>query len=102
MDDLLFLPGSDALITVTPDVVRNAIVGADRRIDDFRLAQTAADRLELSLPSAPPAEAAEAARAALERQLAAIGATATIDVVTAPVLEVSVRKLRRVERRWQP
>jgi len=99
MDDLLHLPGVGGVVTVTPDVMRNAIVGADRSIDDFRLVQTAADRLELSLTSAL---AAEAARAALERLLLAMGAQATIDVTIAPVLEVSARKLRRVERRWQP
>lgn len=99
MDDLLHLPGVGGMVTVTPDVMRNAIVGADRRIDDFRLVQTAADRLELSLASAP---AAEAAKAGLERALGAIGARATIEVIIAPVLEVSARKLRRVERRWQP
>jgi putative adenylate-forming enzyme len=99
MDDLLHLPGVGGMVTVTPDVMRNAIVGADRRIDDFRLVQTAADRLELSLASAP---AAEAAKAALGRALGAIGARATIEVIIAPVLEVSARKLRRVERRWQP
>lgn len=99
MDDLLHLPGVGGMVTVTPDVMRNAIVGADRRIDDFRLVQTAADRLELSLASAL---AAEAAKAALGRALGAIGARATIEVIIAPVLEVSARKLRRVERRWQP
>ncbi len=77
----------------------NAIVGADNGIDDFRLVQTAANRLELCLTSAP---AAEAAKAALERVLRAMGAKATIDVTILPVLEVSARKLRRVERRWQP
>jgi putative adenylate-forming enzyme len=99
MDDLLHLPGPSGVITVTPDVMRNAIVGADNDIDDFRLVQTAANRLELCLTSAP---AAEAAKAALERVLRAMGANATIDVTILPVLEVSARKLRRVERRWQP
>jgi phenylacetate-CoA ligase len=99
MDDLLHLPGANGVVTVTPDVMRNAIVGADRRIGDFRLVQTGSDRLELSLTSAAAAEAAEAA---LGRTLAALGARASIDVTIAPVLEVSARKLRRVERRWQP
>lgn len=99
MDDLLHLPGPSGVVTVSPDVMRHAIVGADRRIDDFRLVQTAADRLELSL-TLPVA--AEAAKVALERALATLGARATIDVTIAPVLEVSARKLRRVERRWQP
>lgn len=99
MDDLLHLPGPGGVVTVTPDVMRNAIVGADSRIDDFRLVQTAADRLELSLTSAL---AADAAKAALERVLGAMGAEATVDVTIAPALEVSARKLRRVEKRWQP
>lgn len=99
LDDLLHLPGTGRAVTVTPDVMRNAIVGADRRIDDFRLVQTAADTLELSLTSATTAEAA---RAALELVLRAMGARATINVIIVQVLEVSARKLRRVERRWQP
>lgn len=99
IDDLLHLPGTGGVVMVTPDVIRNAIVGADRRIDDFRLLQTAAGRLELSLTSPV---AAEAAKAALARVLEAMGAQATIDVTIAPVLEVSAQKLRRVERRWQP
>ena len=99
MDDLLYLPGMGGVVTVTPDVMRNAIVGADRRIDDFRLVQTGADQLELSLTSALPAEAAQAA---LERVLEAMGARATISVTVVPILEISARKLRRVERRWQP
>jgi putative adenylate-forming enzyme len=99
MDDLLYLPGVGGLVTVTPDVMRNAIVGADRHIDDFRLVQTAADQLELTLTSA---STADAARDALERVLKALGAEATISVIVSPVLEVSARKLRRVERRWQP
>jgi putative adenylate-forming enzyme len=99
LDDLLLLPRGGSTMPVTPDVLRNAIVGADRRIDDFRLVQTGADRLELSLTSALPAEAA---RAALENLIATLGARAEIAVVIAPQLEVGVRKLRRVERRWQP
>lgn len=98
MDDLLHLPGTDGMVTVTPDVMRNAIVAADRRIYDFRLVQTTADRLELSLTSAVEAEAA---RAALERVLGTMGARATINVTIVPELEISARKLRRVERRWQ-
>ena len=99
LDDLLLLPREGGTIPVTPDVLRNAIVDADRRIDDFRLVQTGADRLELSLTSALPAEAA---KAALKNLLAAMGARAEIDVVIAPQLEVGAHKLRRVERRWQP
>lgn len=99
MDDLLYLPGAGGLVTVTPDVMRNAIIGADRRINDFRLVQIAADRLELALTSALTADAA---KSALERVLGTMGTRVKIDVTVVPTLEVSARKLRRVERRWQP
>lgn len=102
MDDLLILPGAAASVTVTPDIIRNAIVSADRRIDDFRLVQVAANRLELSFAAALPVEAAEAARASLCTLLESLGARPELAVERRPVLEVGPRKLRRVERRWQP
>ena len=41
-DDILSLPARTGTgeVFITPDILRNAIVDADRRIDDFRLVQT--------------------------------------------------------------
>lgn len=101
-DDLLqFAIGAETRL-VTPDIVRNAIVGADPRISDFRLVQTGPATVALGLLDAAPAEAVERARRSLATLFASLGIAAHIDVSTHPVLEVTPRKLRRVERRWQP
>lgn len=102
VDDLLLLPKGARRIPITPDVLRNAIVRADRRIDDFRLVQMGSAELELALPAQLPQEAVEAARASLAGLLATMGVAARIEVQVKPVLEVTARKLRRIERRWQP
>ena len=39
---------------ITPDVLRNAVVDADREITDFRIVQTAADTIRVELDSALP------------------------------------------------
>lgn len=85
------------LVRVTPDLVRDAVVGADRRIDDYRVVQVARDKIVLRLP--PRARgAAPAARAALLRLLDRVGARAAIEVEIASLSPDPSRKLRRVER----
>ena len=101
VDDMLQFSTAGGIAPVTPDILRNAIVGADRRIDDFRLVQTGSDQLELWLLQSLPPEAREAARGSLENLLGGLGMQPQIDVKTAQTLEVTSRKLRRVERRWQ-
>jgi putative adenylate-forming enzyme len=95
-DDLLVLNGK----TVTPDILRNAIVDADRRITDFRLRQTGPAHLHLSLSDTLPVEAATLGRDALSLRLAALGIEADIELARPP-LTTSARKLRRVERQWK-
>ncbi|TIQ34391.1 MAG: CoF synthetase [Mesorhizobium sp.] len=99
MDDVFRLVSSNGPILVTPDVLRNAVLKADRRIDDFRLVQIAPDRIELRLPPGLADEAAAAAHRAVRTLLEARNANATVDLVrTSLPLETS-RKLRRVECR---
>ncbi|HVZ29326.1 MAG TPA: F390 synthetase-related protein [Asticcacaulis sp.] len=95
-DDLLVLNGK----TVTPDILRNTIVDADRRIDDFRLRQTGPAHLHLTLSDTLPTDAAASARNALQNRLAVFGVTAEIALSQEP-LKASARKLRRVERQWK-
>lgn len=102
MDDLLHLPAIDGLRLVTPDILRNAIVTADPRITDFRLAQTDHDQVVLSLLASLPPDAVERARESLSALFRSLRIEARIEVTTHPVLEVSSRKLRRVEQRWHP
>ena len=89
-------------VLITPDILRNAIVDADRRIVDFRLVQTGADTLELSLLTALPDTAAEAARQAVEATVHRAGGVATAVLLRVPAFPVSALKLRRIERRWTP
>ena len=102
LDDLLLLPTGRGRVHVTPDILRNAIVSADVRIEDFRLIQTGEDAVTLNLLDGLPKDAVIAACTALAKLFEALGIKAAIEVKTLPELEVTARKLRRVERRWQP
>ncbi len=95
-DDLLVLDGK----TVTPDILRNAIVDADRRITDFRLRQTGPAHLELILSDTLPPDAAASACSAVHARLTTLGSNVAI-VVSQEPLTTSARKLRRVERQWK-
>jgi len=103
LDDVFELRGADgALRMVTPDVLRNAVVDADRRIDDFRIVQTGPDEVELALAPSLPAEAAAAAAANLSAALRRAGA-ADVRVKSKRGIDVPYdRKLRRVMRVWRP
>lgn len=102
MDDVLHLTAADGPRLVTPDILRNAIVTADPRITDFRLAQTGRDVVVLGLLASLPPDAVERARESLSALFRSLGIEARIEVTTHPALEVSSRKLRRVEQRWHP
>jgi putative adenylate-forming enzyme len=103
-DDVFQLPraGGAGLCMVTPDVARNAVVDADRRILDFRVVQTGPDAIDLQLAHDLPAEAAEAAREALTNALARAGAGPVAIGLTPGLSMPSDRKLRRVRREWTP
>nr|WP_288248975.1 hypothetical protein [uncultured Sphingomonas sp.] len=96
-DDLFVLPGAAGSVTVTPDVLRNAVIDADRRIDDFRIVQTGAAAIAVAIP--PGADAA-AVEAGLTRALVRIGARAAI-TVTHGIPPTDATKLRRVRRDWR-
>lgn len=99
MDDCFHLMSDKGLQMVTPDVLRNAVVMADRRINDFRVIQKTTDAITLLLPMDTPAEAAEAARDGLCGLVTERGLKAAVSLRQEPLkLDVS-RKLRRVECR---
>jgi putative adenylate-forming enzyme len=100
-DDIFELPRHDggSMVTVTPDVLRNTILGADRNITDFRLVQVGAAELELLLPKTLPADTLLAAKTGLETLLQGIGASVSISA-SLRELDLPTVKLRRVERRW--
>lgn len=99
-DDVFQLRGANGtLVMVTPDVLRNAVVDADRRIQDFRIVQTDESSIELTLDTALDGAAAVAG---LQAALAKIG-TAPIAIATKRGITVPLdRKLRRVRREWSP
>ena len=92
-DDCFDLPGG----MLTPDVLRNAVVDADRRITDFRVIQIAADQVDVLVPEGVDMAAVEAAFAAL---FARKGVTAQVTVRADPLALDRSRKLRRVENRY--
>jgi putative adenylate-forming enzyme len=88
------------LVLVTPDVVRNAVVDADRRIQDFRVIQTGARAIDLALDTKLAPDAASAASASLRRALEQVGVGA-VDITLKRGWESPMeRKLRRVRRAW--
>ncbi|WP_156457841.1 CoF synthetase [Sphingomonas sp. Leaf412] len=93
--DDLFLIG-DAI--VTPDVLRNALLDADPRIDDFRIVQTGAAAIAAAIP---PGRDAVAVQAALTRAIERVGAAAAV-AVTHGIPATDATKLRRVRRDWRP
>lgn len=97
MDDVFEFETGRGRVTVTPDVLRNAVVDSDPRIRDYRIVQKADGRVAVELEESLPDEAHAAVRAALERALARLGAAPEIATARgiAPRFD---RKLRRVER----
>jgi putative adenylate-forming enzyme len=89
--------GDGANITVTPDILRNAILDASRNITDFRLVQTGPASLRLLLPP-EQAGALSAAHAALTRILSGLGVSADILAAAEPLPLPEGGKLRRVIR----
>ena len=102
-DDVFLIPDArGALVMVTPDVLRNAVVDSDRRIVDFRVVQAEARRVVLALARDLPAEAGVHAADALQRAFAKAGA-GEVEITRQAGIEAPMdRKLRRVRREWAP
>lgn len=86
-------------VMITPDVLRNAVVLADTRINDYRLIQTTRTRVELTLPPDLPEPAAQAARAAVHALIQGRGAPCEVMCTRATLGLRTGAKLRRVECR---
>jgi phenylacetate-CoA ligase len=94
MDDIFVF--KDVLIT--PDVLRNVVLDADRSITDFRLIQSDAAQIHLNLPPDVSRDAAARAKQAVEALLLGFGAQASVDVKRIDLPMDPTRKLRRVQR----
>ncbi|HEX8527251.1 hypothetical protein, partial [Allosphingosinicella sp.] len=73
MDDLFEFEAPEGRVTVTPDVLRNAVVDADARIRDYRIVQKPDGRVTVELEEGLTDEVHAAVREALERALARLG-----------------------------
>jgi len=99
-DDIFDLPGTDGRTSVTPDIIRNAIIRTSPRIEDFRVTQSGEAAIYLTLPEACADLTGDAAQA-LNTLFARLGANADITAHAAPLVSPQTRKLRRVVREWQ-
>lgn len=98
-DDLFWLPDANArLVPVTPDILRNALLDADPRVDDFRIVQTGAQAIAVAVPAGVDDVAVHGA---LVAALARAGTSAEI-VVRHGIPPADATKLRRVRCDWRP
>lgn len=95
-DDVFELAGR----MITPDVLRNAIVDADRRILDYRLLQTGPAAVEVHLDPALPAGSEALVAASLQRLFAGLGVNAAIAFKRGLPIDYD-RKLRRIRKEWR-
>lgn len=94
-DDVFELAGR----MVTPDVLRNAVVDADRRILDYRLLQTGPAAVEVHLDPTLPEESEQLVAASLQGLFARLDVNASIAFKRGLSVDYD-RKLRRIRREW--
>lgn len=94
-DDIFHLRGQP----VTPDILRNAVLMAHPGITDFRLIQTGAQSVTLTLPPGQPG--AQDALTAVTALLRRFDPDTRVLLTTSPLPLDTTRKLRRVERQWK-
>ena len=93
VDDVFHLRSTTGgTVELTPDILRNAIVDADRAITDFRLVQTAPDYVELHLETGN----ADAVTARLAALFARHGCAPQVGVRFRDLAPLEPGKLRRV------
>jgi phenylacetate-coenzyme A ligase PaaK-like adenylate-forming protein len=101
-DDVFELRAADGSFRlVTPDILRNAVVDADPRIQDYRILQTGPGTIEVHLPEVLKGAADGAVRDALTKAAGRMGVTPVV-TVRAGIATPYDRKLRRVMRVWKP
>jgi putative adenylate-forming enzyme len=97
--DDVFMLGA---VMVTPDVLRNAVVDADRQIEDFRITQTGPMAITVSLPASLPPGAGQAALASLHAALGRLGVEGVALALDSDMSVPFDKKLRRVRRAFTP
>lgn len=101
MDDCFQLAGRSRLELITPDILRNTVLAADRRISDFRIVQRDPRTIDLVLPPDLADNAAEAALSGLRCLLAGRELSAVVALSRAPLPLDVTQKLRRVRQDWE-
>ena len=95
-DDVFHLAQAHgAVASITPDVIRNAVVRADPSIRDFRVLQTGPNAVTLLLPP-EAAQALDVARAGLQALFEKCGTHPGIEARAERLTSEAGRKLRRV------
>ena len=101
-DDVFHLTQDDGVTTMlTPDVLRNAIVDADRQIDDFRLVQTGPNCMTLYLSRDLEQKTKTAASGALSDLLTRHNCSQT-QLEISDLFPHDTGKLRRIRCDWSP
>lgn len=99
-DSFELVDGAGQWRMITPDVLRNAVVDADRRITDFRIVQTGSAAIAVHLDADLPADSDVLVTASLLRLFTRLGVEApALSFQRGLTLDVD-RKLRRVRREW--
>lgn len=102
MDDMFVFEKSGAQpVHVTPDILRNAVLDADRGIDDFRIRRTGEHKVSLELPLHCSHEQLDRAHRALERTLRSRCPQINLSSSRHKLRPDPQRKLRRVENQWR-
>ena len=94
-DDIFTLPSFGSPVRITPDVIRNAVLKADKRITDFRVIQTDRNTVRVEL-NTEEVECLPAVAASLRALFTACGAAPELKLVATTLIPPSDRKLRRV------
>lgn len=95
-DDVFSLAGKDQTnVRLTPDIIRNAVLDADRSITDFRVIQSAPNRVKVCLP-ANCSSAAQPVQSALMALFESVGAQPQISMELGGLKASAGVKLRRV------
>lgn len=96
-DDCFRWQTAEGVIMITPDILRNAILDADRDIDDFRLTQEVDGSVSLHLSSAARHDSLHAATQSVRQLLDRHGAVGAVLRAERRVLALDTgRKLRRI------
>jgi len=105
-DDVFYFPKHESteLIPVFPDYIRRAVISASDEISSYVVRQVAADQIEvgLTVTSHSPDQIQNAIRASVERLCNRVNCATPKLIFTEDDTRPGVRKVKRVERLFEP